>query len=93
MKIKKVAKYKKDKKEVDKLMELMNSYKKSQVPYIQKMHKLISPDNKYFERLDGNFNNYGGLKYYNSYEEYIKNTVVPYLKKQKIGIGDLKINE
>lgn len=87
MKIKKVSRYKKEKKEVDKLMELMNSYKKSQVPYVQKMHKLIPIDNMYFERLEENFNNYGGLKYYNSYKYYINHTVVPYLKKQKIIIG------
>lgn len=90
MKIKKVVKYKKEKKEVDKLIELMNSYKKSQVTYVQKMHKLIQIDDLYLERLEGNFNNYGGLKYYKSYEDYINNTVVPYLRKQKIGIGDLR---
>lgn len=81
MKIKKVARYKKEKIEVDKLMELMNSYKKSQVPYVQKMHKLIPIDDRYWERLEGNSKNYGGLNYYDSYEEYIDNTVVPYLKK------------
>lgn len=73
----------KNKKEVDKLMELLDIYNKSQVPYVQKMHRLIPIDELYLERLEGNFNNYGGLKYYNSYEEYIKNTVVPYFKKQK----------
>ena len=79
----------KNKKEVDKLMELLDIYNKSQVPYVQKMHRLIPIDELYLERLEGNFNNYGGLKYYNSYEEYIKNTVVPYFKKQNT-IGDLK---
>lgn len=73
----------KNKKEVDKLMELLDIYNKIQVPYVQKMHRLIPIDELYLERLEGNFNNYGGLKYYNSYEEYIKNTVVPYFKKQK----------
>ncbi len=72
----------KNKKEVDKLMELMDSYKKSQVPYIQKMHKLIPIDDIYLERLEGHLNNYNGLKYYNSYEDYINNTVVPYLRKK-----------
>ncbi|WP_270301836.1 hypothetical protein [Terrisporobacter petrolearius] len=80
----------KNKKEVDKLMELLDIYNKSQVPCVQKMHKLIPIDNMYLERLEGNFNNYGGLKYYNSYEDYINNTVVPCLKKQKNRIGDLR---
>lgn len=73
----------KNKKEVDKLMELLDIYNKSQVPYVQKMHRLISIDELYLERLEGNFNNYSGLKYYNSYEEYVKNIVIPYFKKQK----------
>lgn len=80
----------KNKKEVDKLMELLDIYNKSQVPYVQKMHRLIPIDKLYLERLEGNFNNYGGLKYYNSYEEYVKNIVIPYFKKQKNTIGDLK---
>lgn len=80
----------KNKKEVDKLMELLDIYNKSQVSYVQKMHRLIPIDELYLERLEGNFNNYGGLKYYNSYEEYVKNIVIPYFKKQKNTIGDLK---
>lgn len=80
----------KNKKEVDKLMELLDIYNKSQVPYVQKIHRLIPIDELYLERLEGNFNNYGGLKYYNSYEEYVKNIVIPYFKKQKNTIGDLK---
>lgn len=80
----------KNKKEVDKLMELLDIYNKSQVPYVQKMNRLIPIDELYLERLEGNFNNYGGLKYYSSYEEYVKNIVIPYFKKQKNTIGDLK---
>ena len=37
MKIKKVGRYKKEKKETDRLMALLNTYKESQVPYIKKM--------------------------------------------------------
>lgn len=90
MKIKKVGRYKKKKKETDKLMELLNTYKKSQVPYIKEMHTLIPIDDMYIERLEANFKNWGGLKYYNSFEEYINILLVPYLKKNKIEIGDLK---
>lgn len=90
MKIKKVARYKKEKKEVDKLMYLLNSYKESQVPYIKKMNMLINIDDMYIERLDGNFNRYGGLNYYSSFEEYINVVVIPYLLKRNIRIGDLK---
>lgn len=90
MKIKKVARYKKEKKEVDKLMELLNSYKENQVPYIKKMHMLINIDDVYIQRLERNFNNWGGLKYYNSFEEYLNVIVVPYLLKRNIRIGDLK---
>lgn len=71
----------KNKKEVDKLIELLAIYNKSQVPYLQNMHELIPIDDMYFERLKGSFNNYGGLKYYDSYEDYISNTVAPYIKK------------
>ena len=90
MKIKKVGRYKKEKKETDRLMELLNAYKESQVPYVKKMHMLIPIDDKYIERLEANFNNWGGLKYYNSFEEYINVLLVPYLLKQNIKIGDLK---
>ncbi|WP_343344869.1 hypothetical protein [Terrisporobacter petrolearius] len=90
MKIKKVRRYKKEKKETDKLMELLKGYKESQVPYVQKMYKLISVDELYLERLEGNFNNYGGLYCYDSFEEYVNNLVVPYLNKNKIRIGDLR---
>lgn len=89
MKIKKVGRYKKQKQEEDKLMELLNKYTKSQVLYIQKMHKLIPLDERYMERLEGNFNNFGGLKYYGSFEEYVNILVIPYIKKGKIRIGDL----
>ena len=90
MKIRKVARYKKEKKEVDKLMYLLNSYKESQVPYIEKMNMLINIDDMYIERLNRNFNRYGGLNYYSSFEEYINVVVVPYLLKRNIRIGDLK---
>lgn len=80
----------KQKQESDKLIKLMNSYKKSQIPYVQKMYKLIPFDNKYLQRLEGNFNNYSGLKYYGSFEEYVNILVIPHIKKQNIRIGDLK---
>lgn len=90
MKIKKVGRYRKDKKEVDKLMELLNKYKAEQVPYVKQMHKSIPIDELYLKRLEGNFNKYGGLKYYNLFEEYLNILLVPYLKKNKIRIGYLK---
>lgn len=90
MKIKRVGRYKKEKKETDRLMELLNAYKESQVPYVKKMHTLIPIDEMYIEKLEANFNNWGGLKYYNSFEEYINVLLVPYLLKQNIKIGDLK---
>ena len=90
MKIKKVGRYKKEKKETDRLMELLNTYKEHQVSYIKKMHMLIPIDDMYIEKLEKNFNNWGGLKYYNSFEEYRNVVVVPYLLKQNINIGDLK---
>ncbi|KPI48384.1 hypothetical protein ACWTV9_10280 [Clostridioides difficile] len=80
----------KGKKEVDLLMDLMKKYKESQVPYIQEMHELIDIDNVYLERLEGNFKNYGGLKYYKSFDVYLNDIVVPYFKEQKIKIGDLR---
>ncbi|EGT4669064.1 hypothetical protein DFW37_17875 [Clostridioides difficile] len=71
-------------------MELLNKYKKSQVPYIQKMHKLIPFDERYMERIEGNFNNFGGLNHYGSFEKYVDVLVIPYLEKSKIKIGDLR---
>lgn len=90
MKIKKVGRYKNEKKETDKLMELLNCYRKTQVPYVQNMHKLILIDDIYQERLEKNFNRYGGLKYYKSFKEYLNVLVAPYLNKNKIRIGDLR---
>lgn len=90
MKIKKVGRYKKEKKETDKLMELLNCYRKTQVPYIQKMHMLIPMDELYLERLEGSFNMYGGLNYYKSFDKYLNDIVEPYFKKPKIRIGDLR---
>ena len=90
MRIKKVGRYKKEKKETDKLMELLDCYRKAQVPYVKNMHKLILIDDMYLERLKKNFNRYGGLKYYKSFKEYLNVLVVPYLNKNKIRIGDIK---
>lgn len=90
MKIKRVGRYKKQKQAEDKLMELLNKYKESQVSYVQKIHKLIPFDDRYMERLEVNFNYYNGLKYYDSFEEYVNVLVVPYLNKQRIKIGDLR---
>lgn len=80
----------KQKREVDKLIKLMNYYKNSEVSYVQKMHELIPFDNMYLQRLEGNFNNYNGLKYYTSFEEYVNILVIPHIKKQNTMIGDLK---
>lgn len=90
MKIKRVGRYKKEKKELDPLMDLLKKNKESQVPYVQEMHELIDIDSLYMERIEGNFKNYGGLKYYKSFDVYLNDIVVPYLEEHNIEIGDLR---
>lgn len=78
----------KQKQEVDYLQAMLDELRKSQE--LDKIHKSIPLDDNYLERLEEKFNKYDGLQYYESFERYLKVTVVPYLKKQNIDIGDLK---
>ena len=88
MRIKKVAKYKKQKELVDPLLEMLNELRKSQE--FDKMHMSITIDDMYLDQLEKNFNKYNGLEYYESFERYLNIIVAPYLQKQNINIGDLK---
>ena len=88
MRIKRIAKYNKQKEVVDPLLEMLNELRRSQE--LDKMHISIPIDDMYLDQLEKNFNKYNGLKYYESFERYLNIIVVPYLRKKNIEIGDLK---
>ena len=88
MRIKRIAKYNKQKEVVDPLLEMLNELRRSQE--LDKMHISIPIDDMYLDQLEKNFIKYNGLKYYESFERYLNIIVVPYLQKKNIEIGDLK---
>ena len=88
MRIKRIAKYNKQKEVVDPLLEMLNELRRSQE--LDKMHISIPIDDMYLDQLEKNFNKYNGLKYYESFERYLNIIVVLYLQKKNIEIGDLK---
>ena len=88
MRIKRVAKYNKQKKVVDPLLEMLDELRRSQE--FDNMHRSILIDDMYLYQLEKEFNKYNGLKYYESFERYLNIIIVPYLQKKNIDIGDLK---
>ena len=61
MRIKRIAKYNKQKEVVDPLLEMLNELRRSQE--LDKMHISIPIDDMYLDQLEKNFNKYNGLKY------------------------------
>lgn len=87
MKIKKVGKYTKDKKEKDVLEQMLDELR---LECLQRTPTEMAINNNYMKNVMDVYYRWSGEKYYSTFENYLNKIIVPYLKTRNINIGDLK---
>lgn len=87
MKIKKVGKYIKEKKQIDILEQMLDELR---LECLQRDPTEMAINNNYMKNVMGIYDRWSGEKYYKTFENYLDKIIAPYLKTRNINIGDLK---